>query len=130
MLPKGLELRVEGHVLYWENLTGFITEKEAVNVSKEIKSILESKEIKAMVVDNRKLTGVWTPEVDQVWIDLMNYLPERVDKTATVCQNIINKLQMNYLSKQAGTTESIKAFTQEEKDEVIQFLGLPDIHLK
>lgn len=127
MLPKGLEIRVENDIIYWENVTGFITEKEAVNVTKEIKGIIETKPIKAMVVDNRKLTGVWTPEVDKVWIDLLTYLPTRVDKTATLCENVINKLQMNYLSKQAGTTENVKAFTDE--DEVREFLGINQLKL-
>jgi len=127
MLPKGLEIRVENDIIYWENITGFITEKEAVNVTKEIKGIIETKPIKAMVVDNRKLTGVWTPEVDKVWIDLMSYLPTRVDKTATLCENVINKLQMNYLSKQAGTSENVQAFTEEE--EVREFLGINQLKL-
>jgi|GEM_PF-1561570 len=130
MLPKGLELRIEKNVLYWENLTGFITEKEAINVSKEIKHILEERPIRALIVDNRKLTGVWTPEVDQVWIELMSELPHKVNRTATLCQNVINKLQLNYLSKQAGTTENVKAFIEEEKSEIMEYLGLPELHLK
>ena len=130
MLPKGLELRLEKDVLYWENVTGFLTEKEAMNVSKEIKNIVDSKEIKAIVVDNRKLTGVWTPEVDQVFIELMSYLPNRVDRTVTLCQNVINKLQVNYLSKQAGTVENVKAFVEDEQEEVMAFLELPELHLK
>ena len=130
MLPKGLEIRVEDDVLYWENFTGFITEKEALKVSKEIKSIVDTNSIKAMVVDNRQLTGVWTPEVDQVWIELMSYLPQRVSKTATLCQNVINKLQLNYLSRQAGTTDTVKVFIEEEKDDVISFLELPEMKIK
>lgn len=129
MLPKGLEIRVEDDIIYWENIAGFITEKEAVNVYKEIRNIIDNKPIRAIIVDNRKLTGVWTPEVDKVWIDLMAYLPTKVEKTATLCENAINKLQMNYLSKQAGTIDNVKAFVDEEQEEVREFLGIGELNL-
>ncbi len=124
MLPEGLTITVIEEVIYWKNTTGSISEQDAIVIAKHIKEIIESQPVRAVLVDNRTLYGVWTPEVDKVWIDLMSYLPNHVDRTATLCQNHINKLQLNYLSSQAGTTDTVKAFTESERLEMEDFLNL------
>lgn len=128
-LPKGIFLEIKDDVILWTNHTGAITEKQALEVSDKIKDLVSCKEFKALIVDNRKLKGIWKPEVDKVWIDLMTFLPSKVEKTATVCENIINKLQLNYLSIQAGTTDKVKAFVESEKDELNMFIELPQFEL-
>lgn len=129
MLPKGTDIRIEQDVLYWENHTDLLTVKEAQIISNEIRNLVESSTLKGMVVDNRKLAGAWSPEVDRVWIDLMAFLPKHDLKTATVCQNIINKLQFNYLSSQAGTADTVKAFIDDEREALCTFLQVRDIRL-
>lgn len=124
MLPDGLTIEVVDDVIYWRNTTGNISEQDATVISEHIKTIIETQNVHAVLVDNRGLFGVWSPEVDKIWIDLMTYLPKHVDRTATLCQNHINKLQLNYLSSQAGTTETVKAFTDSERVEMEDFLKL------
>ena len=129
MLPEGLTIEVIDHVIYWKNTTGSISEQDANIIAQHIKAIIETQPVRAVLVDNRKLYGVWTPEVDKVWIDLMSYLPNHVDRTATLCQNSINKLQLNYLSSQAGTMDTVKAFTESERLEMEDFLNLSIINM-
>jgi hypothetical protein len=129
MLPKGADIRIEEDVLYWENHTDLLTVKEAQVISNEIRSLVEKNPLKGMIVDNRKLEGPWPPEVDRVWIDLMAFLPQHDLKTATVCQSVINKLQFNYLSSQAGTAETVKAFVDDERDALCLFLKVEDVKL-
>ncbi len=131
MLPQGLTVEVIGDIIYWKNTTGSISEQDAIQISDYIKNLVEEKSVRAIFVDNRRLYGVWTPEVDKIWIDLMNYLPEHVNKTVTICQNHINKLQLNYLSTQAGTKESVQAFTESERVEMEHFLQfkLENMHI-
>ncbi len=101
MLPEGLTIELVKDIIYWKNTTGSISENDALGISEQIKAMIETQDVRAVLVDNRKLYGVWAPEVDKIWIDLMSYLPNHVDRTATLCQNHINKLQLNYLSSQA-----------------------------
>jgi len=128
MLPQGLTIKTREDMIIWKNTTGNISEEEALMVSKEIQNLIKGHTYHAMVVDNRELSGVWTTEVDRVWIELMTTLPTYVDKTVTICQNVINKLQLNYLSKQAGTTNNIRAFVSTEDLEIKAFLGVEEYY--
>lgn len=129
MLPSGTEIRIEEDVLYWENHSDLLTPREVRQVSDEIRHLVEQTPLKGMVVDNRKLSGTWSPEVDRVWIDLMTFLPQHALRTATVCQNVINKLQFNYLSSQAGVSETVKAFVDDEREALCTFLQVDDVRL-
>lgn len=124
MLPDGHTIELIDKVIYWKNTNGKISEQDALNIAEHIKELIALGSIEVVLVDNRKLYGVWTPEVDKVWIDLMSYLPNHVGRTATLCQNHINKLQLNYLSTQAGTTETVKAFIESDRVEMEDFLKL------
>ena len=124
MLPQGLTIKTKDDMIIWKNTTGNITEEEALNVSLQITNLIKDHKFHTMIVDNRDLNGVWTTEVDRVWIELMQELPTYVDKTVTICQNVINKLQLNYLSKQAGTDTTIRAFVSNEAIEIKTFLGV------
>lgn len=129
MLPKGTDIRIEEDLLYWENHSDLLTVKEARMISDEIRHLVEKTPLKGMVVDNRKLAGAWSPEVDRVWIDLMAFLPQHDLRTATVCQSLSNKLQFNYLSSQAGTTDTVRAFVDEEREALCSFLQVEDVNL-
>lgn len=129
MQSKALDIRIVDGVLYWENHVDVMSVKEAKSISDEIRELVDRTPLKGMVVDTRKISGRWSPEVDRIWIDLMAYLPSRELKAATVCQDVINKLQFNYLSSQAGTTDSVKAFVTEEKEALCSFLNIENINL-
>jgi len=124
MLPEGFTVELIDEVIYWKNASGNISEQDALIIATHIKEIIATRAVRAVLVDNRNLYGVWAPEVDKIWIDLMTYIPNHVNRTATLCQNPINKLQLNYLSSQAGTTDSVKAFTESERLEMENFLNL------
>lgn len=129
-LPEGLTLKTTNDLIVWTNTTGTVTEQEAREISEKITDMVSKSKYKAMLVDNRKLKGVWRPEVDKVWIELMSFLPTKVERTATICENIINKLQLNYISTQAGTIDTVKAFVESEENELIDFINMPDLNLK
>ncbi|MGB3367987.1 MAG: hypothetical protein WBA54_10890 [Acidaminobacteraceae bacterium] len=128
-LPEGLTLKTFDDLIVWTNTTGTVTEQEAKELSQKITEMVSGTNYKAMLVDNRKLKGIWKPEVDKVWIELMSFLPTKVEKTATLCENVINKLQLNYLSIQAGTVDSVKAFIESEEVELLEFIDLPNLDL-
>ncbi len=118
------KLRVKNQIMYWENLSGLLTADDAQKIVDEIKLVIDEQEVKAIVVDNRRLETPWSTEVDQVWVDFMVYIPRYIDKTATICQNEISKLQMNYLSSQSGTIKFVQAFALDESDDIMSFLGV------
>lgn len=128
-LPEGLTLKTFDDLIVWTNTTGTVTEQEAKELSQKITDMVSGTNYKAMLVDNRNLKGIWRPEVDKVWIELMSFLPTKVEKTATLCENIINKLQLNYLSIQAGTIDSVKAFVESEEGELLEFINLPNLDI-
>lgn len=128
-LPEGLTVKTFDDLIVWTNTTGSVTEQEARELSEKITDMVSKANYKAMLVDNRNLKGIWKPEVDRVWIELMSFLPTKVERTATICENIINKLQLNYLSIQAGTIDSVKAFVESEEGELLEFINLPELDI-
>lgn len=127
MESKKLIAKENLNLLYWKNNKNDISPKEALETSKKIEELITEKNFNTLLVDNRNLNGVWDSKVDKIWIDLMKFIPNYVPKTATICDNIINKLQLNYLSKKSGTLNSIKAFTVEEIDLMSNFLNINTI---
>lgn len=123
------KIMIENDILYWHNNHTNITYEEAQQISEKLHNLLDNNDLKALIVDNRSASKVWSTDFDKIWIDLMKYIPTRVDKAATICPNIINKLQLNYLSSKAGTQNTIQAFTVEEKKEIDDFLEF-EINLK
>lgn len=124
MKENNLITKEDLHLLYWKNNKNDISPKEALEISKEIEELITKKDFNTLLVDNRNLNGVWDSKVDKIWIDLMKLIPNYIPKTATICDNIINKLQLNYLSKKSGNLNKIKAFTVEEIDSMSNFLDI------
>jgi hypothetical protein len=110
------------NVLYWKNFSAEVTEDQAKLISNKIKNMILTHKYDALVVDNGDFKGDWSIDVDFIWIDLMAFVPMHVGKAVTICPDISNKLQLNYLSNQAGTSDIVKAFTNEEKTEIETFL--------
>ncbi len=124
MNPEDLKLIQENNTLYWTTATANVNSFEAKAISQHIKDLITREEIDRVVVDNRNIEGAWAPEVDAIWIDLMRFMPVHVKKTATLCHDVIGKIQLNYLSSQAGTIEIVKAFTPAEIKEMKKFLEI------
>lgn len=119
-------IETKNEYIYWYNKTGTITIGEAIELSNQIKSLVESGDYTRLIVDNSKMSGVWSSDVDKVWIDLMKYIVQYIPKTATLCENVINKLQVNYLASQSVNPERMKAFTLSEKEEFDNFIQSKD----
>lgn len=113
----------KGDYLFWVNNDAHLSAAEAKDLTHQIKERLERKNYKAMIVDNRNLDKIWSSDYDEIWLDLMRYLPDKVEKTASLCENVINKLQLDYLSKQLGHADQIKAFLTKEKEAMNAFLN-------
>ena len=109
MIPESLKLEQSDHTLYWTTINASINSFDAKEVSSHIKQIITDQHIETVVVDNRAVTGAWSPEVDTIWIDLMRFMPIHVKRTAALCNDVIGKIQLNYLSSQAGSIDTIKA---------------------
>lgn len=124
-----LNLMEQDHTLIWRTANALSNSFEAKEISNRIKQLITSEEIERMVVDNRSLVGTWSPEIDAIWIDLMRFMPIHVKRTATLCHDVIGKIQLNYLSSQAGTIESVRAFTPAELKEMQNFLELDHLPL-
>jgi hypothetical protein len=124
MPENNLKLLEDQKMLYWKNNKANMTYEEAKETAEEIKKLLETNDIEYFLVDNRNLKGVWTTEVSNVWMKLMNNIPKHVKKTATFCDNIINKLQLDFLSKKCGQHDRIKAFTSDEQEELLNHLDI------
>lgn len=127
MIPERLDIQTSNHTLLWTTQDGEITLLEAKAISKHIKEIIIDQNIEKVFVDNRAFNTTWSSEIDSIWIDLMRYMPEHVKKTATLCHDAVSKLQLNYLSSQAGTSEQVRAFTVKEVPELLQFIDLEEL---
>lgn len=73
-------IETKGEVIYWHNKNGFITIEEALELSDQIKNLVETGDYSRLIVDNSKMSGVWSSEVDKVWIDLMKYIVQYIPK--------------------------------------------------
>ncbi|HEU4963613.1 MAG TPA: hypothetical protein VFV52_07105 [Bacilli bacterium] len=118
-------VQVKGNVMYTKNTSGSVSVQEASAIADEIRRLVEQHNVTKMIVDNRELNGVWNSEVNDVWSDLMTWLVARVDKCATLCKSVVNKMQLDRLSRQAGTQDKVKAFTSEV--DVCLYLGMEKI---
>ncbi|MGZ4033073.1 MAG: hypothetical protein ACXVP2_13030 [Tumebacillaceae bacterium] len=120
------ELKKQGNALLWKNKTFSISLEEANEISADIKKYVQSGGVSLLVVDNRAVgNGVWSAEVNTVWEQLMGFLAGNIGKCATLCAGATNKMQLNRLSRSAGTFEKIQAFTEEA--EALSFLGLSNL---
>lgn len=117
-------IETKGEFIYWHNKNGAITVDEAVELSNQIKTLVETGDYSRLVVDNSQMSGVWSSEVDKIWIDLMKYIVQYIPKTATLCENVINKLQVNYLASQSVSPDRMKAFTVEEKEDFENYISV------
>ncbi|HEU4964809.1 MAG TPA: hypothetical protein VFV52_13265 [Bacilli bacterium] len=93
-------------------------------MSESIRTLIVEEKIERILIDNRELRGTWASGVNEVWIELMAFMREHVSQVATLCENVINEMQLNRLSRQAGTYDRIQAFTDEYS--AMQFLGMEE----
>ncbi|MBM7541033.1 hypothetical protein [Amphibacillus cookii] len=114
-------------VFYFKYNEMATTVEEAKQQSDVVRQALQKPHIKKFLNDNSAIQAVAKPEVNQVWGQLMQDIAKHVEKNATVAPNVTLKMQLNRLSRGAGTHNTVKAFTS--LDEALKFLDVPDMTL-
>lgn len=120
-----VEMKVKNNVLYVKSKASNITMDQAKEIAEEFRKVLRTGTIKKFIADNRELTGVYRPEVNDVLRELMEEVGNVVERIATICSNTIARMQMDRLSREAGTFEKMRAFTDEI--EALAFVGLTSL---
>jgi biotin carboxyl carrier protein len=121
------EMKIYQDVFYFKYYEMATTAKEARQQAEEVKKWLGQPQIKKFLNDNSNIKTVANPEVNEVWGELMAWVGKNVEKNATVAPNTALKMQLNRLSRTAGTIHKIKAFTTVE--EAMKFLEVPEMKL-
>ncbi|TSB47493.1 hypothetical protein [Alkalicoccobacillus porphyridii] len=124
---KKYDYKVEGDVFYFNYLEMASTVEEAQEQANFVRSQLSKPAISKFLNDNRNITAVAAPEVGAVWGELMGWVSTNVEKNATIAPNTSLKMQLNRLSKTAGTYESVRAFT--DVQQALEFVGVPSLEL-
>lgn len=121
------ETKIKDDVFYFKYLEMAATVEEAKEQAAFVKSELSKPGIKKFLNDNSHIKTVAKPEVSEIWGELMEWVASNVDKNATITPNVTLKMQLNRLSKKAGTYESVRAFT--DLDQALAFIGAPDFKM-
>ncbi|MBM7839611.1 TnpA family transposase [Alkalihalobacillus xiaoxiensis] len=121
------EWKVEKDVFYFNYLEMASTVEEAQEQANFVRSQLAKPEIKKFLNDNRNVTSVAAPEVGAVWGELMATVSSQVEKNATIAPSASLKMQLNRISKQSGTYDSVRAFT--DINQALDFMEVPDFKL-
>ena len=121
MIQKVYEIKQQKDYILWKITSTRISVAEAQEIGKELLMKINVGKMKKLVVDNLELDGVFSNDVQHVWSNIMHELNGRIDKCVTICKSPITKMQINRLSKEAGTHAKIIAVSSEK--EAIDFLG-------
>lgn len=121
------ETKIYNEVFYFKYNEMATTVEEAKQQAEVVKKSLSDPKITKFLNDNSNIKSVASPEVNEVWGELMEWVGKNVEKNATVAPNMALKMQLNRLSRTAGTIDKIKAFTSVE--EAMEFLDVPDMKL-
>jgi hypothetical protein len=127
MLPKGVIVKTEKNILYWKNVTYNLSVDEAKMVAEEVLKLAQQPNIEVMLVDNRGSRGAWPADINSVWSELMVSLAKNILKSATVAEKIV-VMQINRISKGAGTLEQVQAF--EDMKDALAFLGVSQLSIE
>ena len=124
MLPDSAEITVDRNAIRWENDDFSISTDEAASIADEIRDLLDGRRIDSVLVDNRDASGTWPADVNEYWTSLMQEMYERDVDCATVSPSVTNSMQINRLARDAGLDDRIKAFSESEYDDALDFLGI------
>ncbi|MGG3571142.1 hypothetical protein ABES25_12205 [Bacillus gobiensis] len=121
------EMKIYNDVFYFKYNEMATTVEEAKQQAEVVKKELSDPKITKFLNDNSNIKTVASQEVNEVWGELMAWVGQNVEKNATVAPNMALKMQLNRLSRTAGTIDKIKAFTTVE--EAMEFLDISDMKL-
>lgn len=121
------EVKVYKDVLYFKYNKMADSVSEAQQQASEVKRLLSQPNVKKFLNDNSNIQTVAKPEVNEVWGELMGWVGSNIERNATIAPNVTLKMQLNRISRSAGTYDSVRAFTS--LDEALNFMGIPDFKL-
>lgn len=122
MIPETTTIEQDDDVLVWRNDDFMISMDQAEAIAAEIERHLNEGTIAGLLVDNREAEGTWPQEANEVWSELMGTIYDREIRCATVSPSVTNSMQINRLSRQAGTDDRIKAFPSRDYGEAVEFI--------
>lgn len=116
-------IQVKGSMLVWKISNSKLTVADANLLASKLRRNIDSGRIDRMLVDNKDLDGVFNQDVNEVWENLMKHIMStgHLQKIACVSPSVVAKMQVDRLSRQAGTFHFNRAFLTEE--EAMAFLG-------
>ncbi|UOQ84478.1 hypothetical protein [Gracilibacillus salinarum] len=112
-------------VFYFQYKVMASTVEQAKQEANYVRTQIQKPHIKKFLNDNSLIQTVAKPEVNEVWGQLMQDVASHVEKNATIAPNVTLKMQLNRLSRSAGTKDSVKAFTTLE--DASKFLGVEEM---
>lgn len=121
------EVKVYKDVLYFKYNKMADSVSEAQQQAAEVKRVLSQPGVRKFLNDNSNIQTVAKPEVNEVWGELMGWVGSNIERNATIAPNVTLKMQLNRISRSAGTYDSVRAFTS--LDEALNFMGIPDFKL-
>lgn len=120
-------IKVQGGIVYFYATDTSLTTATVKEIAGELETVLSDNTARVLVVNQLKCHQELSTAEDKAWIDLYRSLPEKLTKTVTICQTLVNKLQTNYVFKMEGVSDRFKAFVPEDTVEMCQFLGVDAI---
>jgi hypothetical protein len=123
-LPKTTTYWKEGEIFYIKHTSFRVTVEEAYVIAELLKASATDQDTKAIVIDNREASGVWTPEVNKVWDDTtVGISVGKPKKFVTLTNSVTAAMQINRISRRTGNENMSKAFYSDFNDEVKAFLN-------
>jgi hypothetical protein len=123
-LPKTTTYRKDSGIFFIKHTSFRVTIEEAYAIGELLKEAHRNIDTSAIVIDNREAKGVWTQEVNKIWLDVAAEVSnEKPKKVVTLTSDAIATMQINRLSKLNGTETLSKAFCSDFNDEVKAFIN-------
>ncbi|MFF2019726.1 hypothetical protein [Paenibacillus sp. NPDC058177] len=123
-LPKTTTYWKEGGIFYIKHASFRVTIEEAYAIAELLKASVKDQDTKAIVIDNREASGVWTPEVNKVWDDTTVGISDEIPKKfITLTNSVTAAMQINRISRRTGNENRSKAFYSEFNEEVKAFIN-------
>ncbi|MFC3749556.1 hypothetical protein [Paenibacillus sp. GCM10012306] len=122
-LPKTTTYWKENGIFHVKHTSFRVTIEEAYAIAELLKASVKDQDTKAIMIDNREASGVWTPEVNKVWDDTtVGISDERPKKFVTLTNSVTAAMQINRISRRTGNENMSKAFFSDFNDEVKAFI--------
>ncbi|TVY00375.1 hypothetical protein [Cohnella terricola] len=122
-LPKTTTYWKEKEVFHIKHTSFRVTMEEANAIAELLKLSVRDEDTKAIVIDNREASGVWTQEVNKIWDDVFVEVKDRKPKKyVTLTNSAIGAMQINRMSRGNGIENMVKAFFNDATGEVEAFI--------